>query len=723
VTSAREELIELEAKGTTRAQLDRLLRPRSIALVGASAKPGSLGDCVLTNLDVAGYLGELHLVNPKRPVIHGQTCMGSIEELPAGIDCAVLAIPGSAVVESVRACALRGVGSAIVFSAGFAEAGEAGRNAQRELQSIAREHGMIVEGPNCLGMVNYVDAIPLTFVVTPPQTRSAVRGVTIVSQSGALAAVIAVNMLHHGIRLTYSVSTGNEAVIGVEDFVEHLIGDQATRVFALVVEQFRQPKRFLELVRRAREAGQLIVLLHPGRSLTARASATTHTGAIAGDYDVMHTLVTHAGVIHVDTMEEFVDVAQMLVRCRELPCGGAAIFTESGAFKALALDLCDRVGLELPELSSRAHAALKEALPAFIPPSNPLDLTAQGLVDPDLYWRTLPPILEEDRFGSVLLGIILTDPKTTQLKLPPIVGAIRSLASRKPVVFAALDEGAPFNFPKLEELRELGVACFPSPERAIRALAHVTSFALRRTIHEDALLDEGPIPKPIEGILLEWESKSVLAHLGIAVPRGRLALSVDEAVRIAAEIGFPAVLKAQAAALPHKSDAGGVILGVGSEAEVREAWSTLHRNVHSARPEIALAGVLVERMVERGLELIVGGRNDPLWGPILLVGAGGVLAEAMGDVRLIPSDLPRQQIEDELRKLRCGSLLDGFRGLPALDVAAVAEVVAKIGGLMRIAPEIIEIDINPLVVYRLGEGAVALDALISAEKCKEQDPR
>ena len=513
-------LIDLELKQATRAQLDRLLRPRSIALVGASSTRGSLGDCVLNNLEEAGYPGELHLVNPKRPTIRERTCLGSIEELPVGVDCAVLAIPGPAVVESVRACAARQVGSAIVFSAGFAEAGEAGRSAQGELQNIAREHGMIVEGPNCLGMVNYVDGIPLTFVVTPPQEREDAPGVAIVSQSGALAAVIAVNMRHHGIPLTYSVSTGNEAATGVEDFIEHLICDRTTRVFALVVEQFRQPKRFLDLVRRANEADQLIVLLHPGRSGKARSSAATHTGAMAGDYEVMHTLVTHAGVIHVDSMEELVDVAQILVRCLELPSGGAAVFTESGAFKALALDLCDRVGLELPDLSPQAREALKEALPAFIPPSNPLDLTAQGLVDPDLYRRTLPPVLNDERFGSVLLGIILTDPKTTQLKLPPIVDAIRSLSPRKPMVFAALDEGAPFDFPELAKLRKMGVACFPSPERAIRALADVTSFALRRTARDRALLADAVTTHPMEGVLPEWESKNILVQLGVAVPQG-----------------------------------------------------------------------------------------------------------------------------------------------------------------------------------------------------------
>ncbi len=340
---------------------------------------------------------------------------------------------------------------------------------------------MALEGPNCLGMVNYVDGIPLTFVVTPPQAQIDRPGAAIFSQSGALAAVISVNMRHHRIPLTYSISTGNEAATGIEDFVEHLLEDASTRVFALVVEQFREPQRFLELARRVRDAGKFIVLLHPGRSKAARVSAATHTGAIAGDYEVMQTLVAHAGVIHVESLEELVDVVQIVVRCAEPPRGGAAVLTESGAFKAHAMDLCGAIGLNLPALSKSCEDKLRKALPAFIPPSNPLDLTAQGLVDPDLYRRTLPPIMEDDGFGSIVLGIILTDAKTTRLKLPPILSAIEALKPRKPVVFAALDEGAPFDFPELDALRELGVACFPSPERALRALALVT----RRAMHAD----------------------------------------------------------------------------------------------------------------------------------------------------------------------------------------------------------------------------------------------
>ena len=700
----------------TRTQLDRLLKPRSIVLVGASSTPGSLGESVLLNLEKAGYKGELYLINPKRPVIHGITALGSIDELPKGVDCAVMAIPGHAVVAGARACAEREVGGVIIFSAGFAEAGEAGKAAQLELASIARESGMIIEGPNCLGMVNYVDGIPLTFVVTPPQEQSETPGVAMISQSGAMAAVLGVNMRHHAVKLTYSVSTGNEAASGIEDYLEHMIGDPGTRVVALLAEQLRQPKRFLELARRAQEAGKYLVLLHPGSSSAARASAATHTGAMAGDYEVMHTLVTHAGVIHVETIEELVDVSQILTRIGELPRAGAAVFTESGAFKALTLDLCERIGLELPKLSPAAESALKAALPAFIPPSNPLDITAQGLVDTDLYRRTLPPFLDDEQFGSVFMGIIFTDPATTNLKLPPILEAFRAIKPTKPAVFAALDEGAPFDAAGIQELRQLGVPCFPSPERALRALARVTARGRREFRRAPAHARSKPLPSLDQGTMSEYRSKEVLKSFDIPFPEGGMARNVDEALAVARRIGFPVVLKAQAAALSHKTEAGGVILGIENDSSLAEGWSKLHNNIKASRPGLELDGVLVERMGQRGTELIIGLRNDPDWGPVLLAGFGGVLAEALRDVRLMPADLPMEEIVKELGALRCATLFHGFRGSPPLDVEAAARILFALGEVARCYPNIEEIDINPVVIYAKGQGGLALDALISVAK-------
>jgi acyl-CoA synthetase (NDP forming) len=701
---------ELLASQTTHAQMERLLRPRSIALIGASSTPGSLGASVLANLDNAEYSGNLHLVNPKRAVIGGRTALGSIDELPDNIDCAVLAIPGAGVLEAVRACAKKGFGSTIIFSAGFAESGAQGEAAQREIAEIAKATGMIVEGPNCLGMVNYRDGIALTFVATPPQPRSDLAGAAILSQSGALAAVIAVNMRHHKIPLTHSVSTGNEAASGIEDYLEHLLSDDAARVFALVVEQFRSPQRFLRLARRARAAGKFLVLLHPGSSGAARASAATHTGALAGDYDVMHTLVRHAGVIHVETLEELVDVTQILVRSAELPCAGAAIFAESGAFKALALDLCERVALKLPALTRQSEQALRAALPPFIPPSNPLDITAQGLVDPTLYRRTLPAFLDDPSFGSVVLAIILTDAATTALKLPPIIDAIRSLRPQKPIIFAAMDEGGPFDSPAFDELRSLGVACFPSPERALRALSHVSALAARSG-SSSSVASPASEPSSIEpGTLPEYKSKALLASLGIPIPQGRFARTLDEAHAATRDIGFPVALKAQSAALPHKTEAGAVILNIASEQSLSEAWSTLHRNIESHRAGLVLDGVLVEKMSPRGIELIVGARNDRDWGPVLLVGIGGVLAEALRDTRLLPADLSVEEIVNELHQLRGAKILRGFRGSPPADAEAAARIIAALGAFVRGNPPVAEIDVNPLVVYPTGKGAVALDA-------------
>ena len=704
-----------QKRETPSMKLDRLLRPRSVALIGASSTAGSLADCVLVNLEDSGYSGDLYLVNPKRPVIRGRQCLGSVAELPEGVDCAVLAVPATAIVDSMRECAKKSVASAIVYSAGFAESGHAGASAQAEIAQIAREHNMVLEGPNCLGMVNYCDGIPLTFVMTPPQEAPDIPGAAILSQSGALAAVIAVNMRHHHIPLTYSVTTGNEAANGIEDFLEYLVGDSRIRVLALVVEQFRDPQRFLKLAHRAHQASQSIVLFHPGRSSAARNSAATHTGAMAGDYEVMRTLVARAGVIQVEHMEELVDVTQILVRCREVPLAGPAVFAESGAFKALTLDLCETLGLSLPSLSPAAEKALREALPPFIPPSNPLDLTAQGLVDPDLYRRTLPPVLADPNFGSVLLAIILTDARTTCLKLPPIVDALTELRPRKPVIFAALDEGAPFDFPELDQLRSLGVPCFPSPERALRALGRISGRIIPPQGTDLLPKSAAPFVFTRSGVLSEFDSKSILAQLGVAVPPGGLARTPEEALKMAHEIGYPVALKAHSAALPHKSDVGGVQLGIASDSDLVDAWHLVHRNLSNARPNLRFEALLVERMSKGGIELIVGGRRDPLWGPVLLVGFGGVLAEAVSDTRLLAPDLTPAEIERELAGLRCSALFRGFRGSPALDTPAVAHIVAALGSWMLAEPRIREIDINPLVIFPCGEGAVALDALISID--------
>jgi acyl-CoA synthetase (NDP forming) len=350
-------------------------------------------------------------------------------------------------------------------------------------------------------------------------------------------------------------------------------------------------------------------------------------------------------------------------------------------------------------------------MPDFIPVSNPMDLTAQALVDPDLYRRTLEPLLADDRFVAVVMGIIQTDRATAARKFPPIIDAVRNLSLDKPVIFAGLDEGAEIPPEYIRDLRFLGIAYFPSADRAMRALARLINLsAMDRTV-----IDAAPVALTMQpGSIPEYEAKRILAPLGIAFPTGGMARSVDEACAAARAVGYPVAMKAQAAALGHKSDAGGVILKIADEDALRAAWGRLYENVARYDASIVLDGALIEAMGEPGVELIIGARNDPEWGGVILAGFGGVTAELIHDVRLLPVGLSRAAIIGELRQLKQAALFDGYRGAPPLDVEAVADIVVALGCLIRGTPQVREIDLNPVVVYAKGKGAVALDALILA---------
>lgn len=720
------------APASLTGDIARLLRPRSVAIVGASATPGALGASLLDNLERNGFAGEIHLINPKRAEIGGRPCLASVEQLPPGVDVAVLAIPQPAVLETVRALAARQVGAAIIFSAGFAEAGEEGLAQQREIADIARRAGMVIEGPNCLGCINYAARTPLTFVqvdidasnvpthapasAAPSAAASGAMGemgahIGVVSQSGAMMTVLCTTLASRKLPLSYAVSTGNEAASHAEDYVHYLLDDPGTRVIAMIVEQFRQPARMLQAVARARAQGQLIVLLHPGKSSAARASAATHTGAMAGDYALMRTKMQRAGAVFAETLEELGDIAEIAVRCPRLPAPGVAVLGESGAFKALTLDWAEELGLPLPAIGDADSPALRQALPPFVGVSNPLDLTAQGLVDPDLYERVLRALCDDARFDTILVGLIQGDPLTCGIKMPPVLRAVREGKPGKPIICAGLDEGAQVPAAFIDEMRALGIPYFPSTERALRALQRLCAFAQRQP--QPSALAPQPLALPAgRTVVPEYEAKRLLAPAGIPFGPGRLATSADEAVAIAAELGYPVALKAQAAQLSHKSDAGGVLLNLGDEAALRAAWAQLHANVAQYDASLQLEGVLVEAMGQRGLELIIGARNDPQWGPAILIGLGGVTAEVMRDVRLIDADLSHADILAEINQLQAAALLHGYRGAPKLDVHALADIVLRLGQILRGTPAIREIDLNPVVLYPQGQGAIALDALM-----------
>jgi acyl-CoA synthetase (NDP forming) len=692
-----------------RAAVARLMRPRAIAIVGISSKPGSAGHAVLGNLTVNGYRGDIHLVGRSGGTIDGRPVLTAVDDLPEAVDLAVFTLPAAGVRDAVEACVRRKVGAAVIFASGFAETGA--REAQIEIATIARAGGLALLGPNCLGYANYIDGLVIGFTGGTAVTRvSAGRdpALAIISQSGGLGSHLRQAFESRDLPVTYTVSSGNEAGLGLADFIFYLADDPLTRVIVVYVEEVRDTARFLAAAARARARGKPILMMHPGRSLRAQAATSSHTGALAGDHAIMRAHVLHAGIPLLDSIDELIDTAELLARFPDAPTQGPGILTFSGAYCAIAHDFCEALGLVVPPLSAETAAALAPQLPVFAPPRNPLDLTTQPIWQPELVRIGCQALLGDPALGSLVISL---PPGRHPLRY--LEGVIEAAAgSTKPVLMSVLGDRTPLPPEFVALAREHRIILTRSSEGCLRAIAHATAYGRRpMTAGAAAPVARFPdLPALGSGVQPEWRAKQLLASIGIAVPAGDLARSVDEAVEIAGRIGYPVALKAQAAALPHKTEAGGVRLGITDSEALRSAWTTMTDAIARARPGLVLDGALVEAMGERGLELVVGARRDPRWGPVLLVGLGGTALEVLGDVRLLPADLPERELVEALDTLRAAPLLRGFRGAPPVDVAAVARVAALVGRLIQTAPEIVEIDINPLVASE--RGATALDALI-----------
>jgi acyl-CoA synthetase (NDP forming) len=707
----------LSARVTAERQaiaLRPLLRPRSVAIVGVSPEAGSLGGNVLANLTRIGFKGDIHLVSRNNREIGGRACVGSIDELPDGIDVAVLAVPRQASIDAVKACVRRKVGAALVFASGFAEMDEAGRSDQDAMARIANEAKLALCGPNCIGLVNLTDRVALTFepLSLPAQVQG--RGIGVVTQSGAMCSTLRLALLAKGLKLSIVVSTGNEAQLTTEHFLEFLIDDDATEVIVLFMEQVRDPALFLALAARARERKKPIVLMHPGRSTRAQESARTHTGAMVGNHAVMTALVAHEAVVLVETLEELLDTAEILARFAAPPVKGAAVMTNSGAFKGYALDFAETLGLDLPALSTPNAEAIKKILPPFAAIENPVDTTAQTVRDPSILGSTAAQLLADPAMGSLIISIVAGAPRFAMDKANAILSGIASL--EKPIAVATMGDETELPAEFAASLREKGLAFFRSPDRALRAMARATWYG--NAVTSARPRTQAPALPPYKigasGALTEYQGKALLAMLGIAVPEGALARDPDDASEIAERVGYPVVLKAQAAALAHKSDAGGVVLNIADDAALTRAWDTIVVAVRKAQPDLVLDGMLVEAMAAPGLELVVGARREKDWGPILTVGLGGIWIEALHDIRILPADIDRDGVIEGLQKLKGAALLRGGRGMPAADLDTVADCVLRLGALIQSDAQITEIEINPLRVYP--KGALALDVLMQVEQ-------
>ena len=682
----------------------RFLRPRSVAIVGMSPRAGSAGQVILQCLKLNGFKGDIHLVGRTDEPIDGRVVLKSAAELPEGIDLAVFTMPAAAVRESMEACARRKVGSAMVFAAGFAEVGDYAT--QDAVTATARAAGLALVGPNCLGVTNNVDGMFLHMLIAREALRGVENGVAFVGQSGGLLGHFQRAIDGRGIPLSYVISTGNEAGLETTDFLEFLVEDPSTRVIALYCEEIRRPRAFLAAVRRARAAGKPVVLMLAGRGAKARKAAQSHTGALIGDFETKRTQVEDAGAIVVSTMDEVTDLVEILQRFPTPPNKGPGILTASGAYVGLTDDFAEEIGLEIPDLEPATLKKIGETLPSYGNYGNPLDTTA-GFT-PAMLPAVTKALIDDPNVGMLFVSF----PINTAI---PVRAFNEGMAhSPKPKVLVSLGDTWKLGADVEEAAKESPAVYSRSSDRMLRAIALYIKYgrSLARERVDGAPAPFAGLPKLGKGPQPEWLGKRVLAAAGMRVPNGGLARTPDDAAALAARIGYPVALKAQAAALSHKTEAGGVALNLTDESALRAAWDAIMRNVKRAVPDIALDGVLVETMSPKGVELMVGAKRDAGWGTVLLVGLGGIWVEALGDVQLVPENAGETQIVEALSRLRAKKLLAGVRGAPPCDIDAVVKAVMTIGRLMATVPAITEIDVNPLMVHGKGQGAMALDALI-----------
>ena len=690
------------------AAVEHVLRPGSVALVGASRRPGSIGAAVMANLVAGGFTGPIYPINPNAATIEGLPAYASLRDLPAAPELAVVGVPAAQVVNVARECAAAGVRALVVLSAGFSEVGEAGEQRQRELVAVCRGAGMRLVGPNCLGVINTDSAVSLNASFAPgvpPPGR-----VGFASQSGAFG-IAALDLARtHGIGLSSFVSAGDKADLSGNDFLQYWEADERTDVIALYLESFGNPAKFGRIARRV-TAHKPIIAVKSGRSAAGQRAASSHTGALLSAADTtVDALFRHAGVIRTDTVGEMFDVAAVLSR-QPLPRGNrVAIVTNAGGPAILCTDACEADGLLVEPLAETTRIALAAALPAEASVTNPVDMIASASATD--YERVLEVVLDDPDVDAVIA--IFVRPLAT--RAADVVSVIRAVAASRrargtPVLAVFLGPDAPASV-------EEGVPLFGSVEEAARSLGHATRYAQHRAAPPDP-----PPPPPAEGdevaaVIADglaagggWmppaAAEALLRLIGLPVAESRAAATPPDVRQAAGDLGGRVAVKAIGPGLLHKSDLGAVRLGLtpaGAERAALEMRSSL------TATGVAPEGFLVQRMAPAGAELIVGVVGDPRFGPLVAVGAGGTTAELIGDVQVRLAPVGPREAGAMLRELRTFPLLDGFRGAPRADIRALEDIITRVAALAAAHPEIAELDCNPVIAGC--DGAVVVDARI-----------
>jgi acetyl coenzyme A synthetase (ADP forming)-like protein len=713
-TPAQEEVVAGRARAAASASMKVFFEPTSVAVIGAGRKRGGIGAEIFHNLIASGFQGVVYPVNKSAEFVGSVRAYATVGKIPDDVDLAIVVVPALEVHEVVDDCITKGVRGMVIISAGFAEAGADGRSLEAAIVEKVRNVGVRMIGPNCMGIINTDPNVALnaTFSpVYPPAGRVAMS-----TQSGALGLAILDYARRLNIGISTFVSVGNKADVSSNDLIQYWAEDPRTDVILLYLESFGNPRNFGRIARRI-SRDKPIVAVKSGRSGAGARAASSHTGALASTEAAVNALFRHAGVIRTDTLVELFDVASLLAH-QPVPKGRrVAILTNAGGPGILCADACEAHGLELPALTDATVAELRSFLPAAASVANPVDMLASAPAEH--YRRATRTLLADERIDSLIVIFI-----------PPLVTAPDEVAAaivdgtgeigNKPVLANFMRaEGAPSILGKIPS--------FAFPEAAAAALAGVTSYGEWRVREpgiipsfDDIRLDDarsvvnGALGRG-GGWLSPVEVGDLFAAGGIPTAATRLVSTASEAAAAAAEIGFPVVLKAVGPAILHKTEVGGIKLGLADEAAIEDAFSEM-----ASRLKDQMTGALVQKMAPGGVEVVVGATLDPTFGPLVLYGSGGILVELLSDVAFRIHPLTDVDLSEMLNEVKGTALLRGYRGAPRADEGALREIILRVSALLDLCPEIQEMDANPIKVFE--KGALVVDARVRIDRLPERAP-
>lgn len=693
--------------------LTKLLKPRSVAVIGASEKNGFGGDVCRNILTYVEDRSRVYFVHPKRETVFGVPCYKTVSDIPDTIDLMVICTSQKTVVPLLREGAQKGCGGAVVFASGYGEVGtEEGRQNEAELIAAAKELNIAVMGPNCAGYVNYVDNVQAFAFISAKRDRRGSVGV--VSQSGQLCLSM---MDDPGTRFSYIISAGNGKIVQMEDYMEFLVDDEDTKVVSIYIEGVKDANKFADALKKAAEKRKPVVILKAGRSAKGGAIAASHTGSLSGSDASFDAVLKKFGAIRVDDLEELIAMSLMLSTLKKIPEKATfASMNLSGGETGICADVGSLNGIEYPDFTPETLASLKEQLPDYASPNNPLDMTASLSYDADAYAGALRTVMDDPNVGMVLIGYTLlleiADPAIHYM-YEGIEKVVREKGDAcKPIAMIPFAENTR-NPGYQEKLFKIGVPVLPPPVYAFKMLRHLADFIAYRPEEKTLELAAGTPSSQDSYALSEHDSKVELGKYGIAVPEEIIAKSVEEAVAFAESMDEPLVMKIESADILHKSDVGGVKLNIRGGEAAKAAYEAIMTSVTEKRPDAVINGILMVPMLKSGVEMILGVNNDPQFGPMVMVGMGGVFVEVFKDVALYPAPVSEAEAMEMLRSLKAFKLLNGYRGSEKCDLQALCQTIA---GVSRFASEnrdhLKELDINPLFVYPEGEGVGVADALI-----------